>query len=66
MTDPRRIGWVQTDKEGPCVDPYEHGPHMADGGICNAARIAEQDPPIMCLECYEELRAVKEPEGPWS
>jgi hypothetical protein len=60
--DPVRVGWVQVDVTGPCVDPFQHGAHMADGrGIVNVRNEGREDPPVMCLDCYEELRGTTEP-----
>ena len=61
VSDRRTVGWTQTDHTGPCVDPFDHGAHMANGGIVNVARKDEETPPVMCLECYE---AVRELQGP--
>ena len=60
MTDTdNAFGWVQVeDKEGPCVDPHGKGAHMTvGGGIINAHHRDVENPRIMCLDCYEELRS---------
>jgi hypothetical protein len=51
------IGWCRTDKVGPCVDPFDKGAHMAEGGVTNVKRADEDDPPIMCRDCFDELRS---------
>jgi len=65
VSDTRPIfGWCETDKVGPCVDPFGHGAHMAnEGGIVNVNRKDDDDPPIMCAACYQELRAMDPPKG---
>ena len=68
MADPTKFGWVQVHRDGPCVDPFDKGPHMCDedGGIVNVRGESNPDAPIMCVPCYERLRGEPEPQGPWS
>lgn len=61
MTEPRTIGWVKTEHCGPCVDPFDKGAHMANGGIVNVRRQDEEDPPVMCEPCYLEVRELEGP-----
>lgn len=57
LGDPPKVGWPFVDTEGPCVDPYDEGPHMAHGGHTAANRIAEPNPPLMCQGCWDRLMA---------
>ena len=58
------IGYSKTTAIGPCVDPFEKGAHMANGGIVNPRYAEMSEPPaIMCEACFGELMTIPEPEG---
>ena len=56
--EPQVIGWAKTEKRGICVDPFHRGAHMADGGVTNVKRQHEATPPVMCVDCWTEVRAM--------